>query len=172
MKNYLILSILSFTCLLFSCTQPAAGPSAATQKNLDANHAINNAFATKDFSKIGDYIATDAVDHSGDNGDVVGLDSIKASFVKWSTMADEKMDIIKVLADDEYVMSWARAIGTMKTDWMHMKAGDTFNLESVEITKFKDGKAVEHWTMMKPADVAKMMAAAAPPMMDSAKMKK
>jgi hypothetical protein len=168
MKNYLILSLL---CLLFSCTQQSTGLSAAAQKNLDANHAVNNAFVTKDFSKIGDYIAADAVDHS-DYGDVVGIDSIKAEFIKWSAMADEKMETIKELADSEYVMSWSRSIGTMKKDGMHLKAGDTYNMEALEITKFKDGKAVEHWTMMKPADVAKMMAPPAAPAMDSAKMKK
>jgi predicted ester cyclase len=47
--------------------------------------------------------------------------------------------------------------GTAKTDGMGMKAGQKVEMTSVDIAKFKDGKAVEHWIYMDPNDMMKMM---------------
>jgi predicted ester cyclase len=49
--------------------------------------------------------------------------------------------------------------GTAKTDGMGMKAGQKIELNAVDIAKFKDGKAVEHWIYMDPKDVMQMMPA-------------
>jgi ketosteroid isomerase-like protein len=177
MKKYLPLFIVVISSCCISCNNQQAGPSAATQKNLDAMHAVTQAFDTKDFSKIGDYIAADAVDHAGENGDIKGIDSIKAQFVKWTAEMDNgKTVVIKELADDEYVMSWVNDSGTYKTDGMGHKAGDTFSVQAIEVAKFKDGKVTEHWTMMSPTEVMKMMGTMSTPTMptpaDSVKMKK
>ncbi|HMC99149.1 MAG TPA: hypothetical protein VKH37_03320, partial [Ferruginibacter sp.] len=42
---------------------------------------------------------------------------------------------------------------------MGAKAGAPIDMESIEVSKFKDGKAVEHWSMMQMSDCMKMMAA-------------
>jgi predicted ester cyclase len=165
MKKFLTMLLLAGCCYLVSCNSKSdSGLSATAQKNLDASNAIEQTFTSKDFSKLGDYIATDAVDHSGDNGDIKGLDSIRAAFEKESaTMDNMKVETIKNLADDEYVMSWSHYSGSYKTDGMGHKAGDKFEMKAVEVSKFKDGKAVEHWSMMEPGDVMKMMASMQPP---------
>lgn len=179
MKKYLPVLAIAFTCYCISCTsKPEGGLSPTAQKNLDAMHAITQTFETKDFSKLGDYIAADAVDHSGENGDIKGVDSMKAMFAKESTMIDSmKTEYIKELADDDYVMSWEHFTGVFKVAAMGHKPGDKFNLKELEIAKFKDGKATEHWGLMEPGDVMKMMAAMQPPAMpmpaaDSTKKKK
>jgi hypothetical protein len=178
MKKYLSILTVAVICCCLSCNNKnESGLSATTQKNLDAMHAISHSFETKDFSKLGDYIATDAVDHTGDKGDIKGLDSMKAAFIKEEAqMSDQKSETIKELADDQYVMSWMRYTTVMKTDGMGHKAGDTVNMKALEVAKFADGKAVEHWTFMEPVDVVKMMGAMgqAPMSMpaDSTKMKK
>ena len=74
-----------------------------------------------------------------------------------SGMTESKTEIIKELADDEYVMSWMKVSGTLKTDMMGMKAGDKVDGKSIELSRFKDGKVVEHWTFMEPSEVMKMM---------------
>ena len=66
-------------------------------------------------------------------------------------------EVIKELADDEYVMSWLRFTGTLKMDMMGMKAGDKFDISAIEVAKFKDGKVVEHWSFMQPSDMMKMI---------------
>ena len=170
-KHLTILSSALIICFAACNDKPAGGLSATAQKNVEAMHGVTNAFETKDFSKLGDYIAVDAVDHAGDNGDIKGLDSIKASFEKYMATVDNmKSSLIKELADDEYVMSWYRYTGTFKTAQMGHKAGEGFEMKMIELARFKDGKAVEHWGMMEPGDVMKMMGnTQTPPMTDTAR---
>jgi hypothetical protein len=159
MKKYPWVLVILFGGCLVSCNNKgASGPSATTQKNLDAVHGITNAFDSKDFSRMGDYVAMDAVDHSGDKGDIRGLDSMKAEYVKSTASVDNpKTETLKELADDEYVMSWNRYTGTYTKDGSGHKAGDKYNMTALEIEKFKDGKVTDHWTLMEPSEMMKMM---------------
>lgn len=132
--------------------------SATATKNLEAMRGITKCFDTKDFSKLGDYIAEDGIDHSGEQGYIKGLANMKAEFEKMvAAYENSKTEVIKELADDDYVMTWQRYTGTMKTDQMGLKTGDKFDMTVIEVGKFKDGKAVEHWSFMQPADMMKMM---------------
>jgi predicted SnoaL-like aldol condensation-catalyzing enzyme len=169
MKKSILLSGLYCLAMLAGCDNKSSGPSITAQKNLDAEKNIRDAIANKDLAKLGDYIAIDCIDHSGDHGDIKGLDSIKAQIQSWRAMADIKTEIVKELADDDYVMSWEHNTGKYSTTGYGHKPGDPFDLQEIEVVRFKDGKAVEHWSMMPPADVMKMMAStAAPVTMDNA----
>lgn len=169
MKSLLFLSGLYFIALLAGCQEKSSALSANAQKNLEITKNIREAIANKNMAKLDDFIAADCIDHSGDHGDIKGLDSIKAQIQIYRAMADEKTDIIKELADDDYVMSWERNTGKYLTTGYGHKPGDLFDLQEIEIIRFKDGKAIEHWSMMPPADVMKMMATtAAPVTMDNA----
>ena len=164
MKKYLFILSAGFIFLLSSCgDKKEAGMSATAKKNMEANEAIVKMFETGDLSKIGDYIAKDAVDHAGPKGDIIGLDSIKASFDHMGqVMSNMKNEIVKTVADDEYVMCWLKGSATAKKDlpeW-NMKAGQTHTGNSIEVAKFKDGKVVEHWSFV---DAAEMMAMMTPP---------
>ena len=140
-----------------------SGISETAQKNLDAMHGVTKCFDSKDFSKLGDYIAEDAIYHAGEMGDVKGLANMKAEFEKMTANTENpKTELIKELADDDYVISWMRYTGTSKTDQMGVKAGKTYSSTAVEVAKFKDGKAVEHWTFMDPAEMMKMMGSSMP----------
>ena len=162
---------------LVSCSDKGGGGmSDAAKKNLDAFHAVQKCFETKDFSKVGDYVTDDAVDHAGPTGDVKGLANVKAQMEKMAASTEgDKTEIIKELADDDYVMSWSRYSGTAKTSEMGMKAGEKTTIEALEVCKFKGGKATDHWTMMEMKECMKMMPPAAnqkpmdQPMVDTAK---
>ena len=83
MKKLLFIISAGFICLLTSCeSKKEAGMSEKAQKNLDAVHGVNKSFDTKDFSKLGDYIAEDCIDHAGEMGDIKGLANMKAEFEK------------------------------------------------------------------------------------------
>lgn len=138
-------------------TEPNGG--AIAQKNLTAFHETNKAFETGDYSKLGDYIAADAVDHS-ENGDVKGLDSIKAEFTKYYQQADMKATAIKEFADDETVIAWLQYSSIMKVDGWGMKAGQKYEMPGIEVTKYKNGKATEHWQFLQITDIMKMMGGA------------
>lgn len=148
--------------LLFCCTscnndnKSSGGLSATAQKNLDAAHAVNKAIESGDVSKLADYIAADAVDHS-DHGPVKGLDSIKAELAMIHTMGtDMKFETIKEFADDEYVFQWMHFTGNNTSPAMGPIG--KYDMNAIEVSKFKDGKTVEHWEFMQPADMMKMMA--------------
>jgi len=158
-----VFAFLAFaTCVVIvSCNEHTAGPSDKAKKNLETNRAILKMFESGDFSKTGDYIAADAVDHSGPQGEVKGLDSIKAMFQMFSsTMSDTKAEVVKELADDEYSMVWIRQTWTQAKDdaMMGMKAGQQGDMQTIELCKHgADGKITDHWGFMSMADMQKMM---------------
>jgi len=174
MKKLLIAMPVALCICCMSCNDKGGGGmSDAAKKNLDAMHGVQKCFETKNFDKIGDYIAEDGVDHSGMEGEVKGLANIKAEMIKMAAMSEgDKTEIIKELADDEWVMSYCRYTGISKTAEMGMKPGDKMDMHAVEIVKFKDGKAVEHWSMVDMKECMKMMGPMPPmekPMTDTAK---
>jgi len=156
-KLFFILAVVILNSLI-ACNSDAGGMSATAKKNKEVNEAITKAYEAGDFSKMGDYIAADAVDHGGSTGEVKGLDNIVADMKKYhEQMPDMKIEATRTMADDEYVITWGKMSGTAKTDGMGMKAGQKVEMTSVDIAKFKEGKAVEHWIYMDPNDMMKMM---------------
>lgn len=149
MKNLFFLLIIVVSSICISCKNEG-GMSATAKKNLEVNEAIMKAYEAGDFSKMGDYIAADAIDHGSDHGDVKGLDSIVADMKRYhAMMPDMKSSTTRSLADDEYVFTWATVSGTMN--------GKPMTMSSIDVSKFKDGKAVEHWMYMDPKDMMAMM---------------
>ena len=156
-------SAVILSCFI-TCTNNSAhedGASEKAKKNLENTKAVIGLFEKNDFSKAGDYIAADAVDHSGPMGEIKGLDSLKAMFAKMTTtMSNVKNEIVKGISDDDYSMVWVRQTWTQKTDdpMMGMKAGQNGDMQTVEVCKHgADGKITDHWGFMSMADMMKMM---------------
>lgn len=156
MKKLLFLLLIAISSICISCNNEG-GLSAKAKKNLEVNDAIMKAYEAGDFSKMSDYIAADAVDHGSDKGyDVKGLDSIVADMKRYrAMMPDMKSSNTRSLADDEYVFTWATITGNM--------GGKPVTMSSIDVSKFKDGKAVEHWMYMDPKDMMAMMPPPPPP---------
>ena len=114
------------------------------------------AFQTGDASALDSVIADDFVDHT-DRGDMKGRDSLK-SMVKFAHthFPDMKFEKVRDVADGDYVYSWITSSGTSDGS-MGMPKGP-YKMSSIELSKFRDGKAVEHWSFMDAQDMAKMMA--------------
>lgn len=127
--------------------------SAAAQKNLDAMHVVDNAFKTGDISGIDSVVSADFVDHS-DKG-TGNRDSLKAMIKMSAADKTMKMETTKEVADDDYVFAMMHMSGT--GDGVMMPAGP-YDMHSVEVVKFSNGKAVEHWGFMEMGEVSKMMA--------------
>jgi predicted SnoaL-like aldol condensation-catalyzing enzyme len=158
----ILLALPALLFILFSFQLTAQTKSAKlsdkARKNLEACKKVNDAIMSGNMAALDQFIAEDAIDHAGMHGDIKGRDSIKAELSKiHSMMSDMQMEVVKELADDEYVFQWMRMTGTAKTSDMGIPAGTNFNMTAVEVTKFRDGKAVEHWEFMQPADMMKMM---------------
>ena len=164
--------------LLFSCKDNTRVAGASTtdpviQKNIDATRAVNKAFETGNVTALDSVIADDFIDHS-DRGEIKGRDSLKAivSMVR-EHMKDMRSDVVKELADKDYVFSWMHFQGT--SDGKAAPAGP-FDMNAIEVAKMKDGKIVEHWEFIDIHDVMKMMGQGQPVgnmnRMDSTMMKK
>jgi len=155
MKNLFIAALAAFC--FSSCNDGAvsADNNDARQKNIAANDVVIKAFETGDVSGIDSVIAPDFIDHT-DMGDKKGPDSLKAmiSMVR-NHFKDMKMEKVREVADDEYVFSWMRYSGT-GDGTMGMPKGP-YNMNSIEVSKFKDGKAVEHWAFVNAQEMMKMM---------------
>lgn len=150
-----------FALPLSSCkSKKSIGITEKGKTNLEAMHGIRQCFIEKDFSKLGNYVDVDCLDHSGDQGDLKGLDKMRAEYEKWAPMFDiTKSEVIKEMADDEYAFVWVRFTGTMKMKEMGMKPGTKFSKTDVEVARFKDGKVVEHWTFIEPMDMKQVVPA-------------
>lgn len=157
MKKLLFILIAATICFLTACNEKAAtteGMSDAARKNLDAFHAVDSAFQSGDLSRIDSVVASDFVDHTPE-GDK-GRDSLKAMITMMKNAGTMKSETKKEFADDEYVMAWMRWTGTSNGSIPNMPAGP-YEMNGVEVVRFKDGKAVEHWAFMDARDLMKMM---------------
>src|ERR1700730_836417 len=148
------LAFFFFTACKSDTKTASSAETSMAQKNLDASHIVNKAFETGDASMIDSAIASNFVDHS-DHGDL-GRDSLKAIITSMhKDFPDMKMDIIKELADDDYVFSLMRFTGT-SNGAMGMPKGP-YDMKAIQVVRFKDGKGVEHWEYMETAEMMKMM---------------
>jgi predicted SnoaL-like aldol condensation-catalyzing enzyme len=104
-------------------------------------------------------------DHT-DHGDM-GRDSLKAMIsMMHKEFPDMKSELIKELGDDDYVFSLMRFTGTSNGQ-MGMPKGP-YDMHTVQVVRFKDGKGVEHWEYTNWQEMEKMMA---PMMKEQPKMK-
>lgn len=162
MKKILFASYAAFLCFLISCSNDKSSTSSSSettssqaQKNLDASHIVSKAFETGDASQIDSAVAADFVDHN-EHGGTGNRDSLKAMIVMMHKEdPNGKMETVKELADDDYVFALMHFSGTSNGS-MGMPAGP-YDMHAIEVVRFKDGMAVEHWAYMQPAEMMKMM---------------
>ena len=159
-------------CFFTSCNSDTKVSSSTdnsmVQKNLESSHIVNKAFETGDHSMIDSAVASDFVDHS-EHGDM-GRDSLKAMITMvHKAMPDVKMEVIKELADNDYVFTLMHFTGTCNGS-MGMPKGPV-DMHQIQVVKFKDGKGVEHWSYSENTEVMKMMGDMMKPKADSSKTK-
>jgi len=162
MRKLLFFILIALPFLMNSCnnaaesstSSAAPGNNSMAEKNLTANRIVVNAFQTGDASKIDSAVASDFVGHT--EGADMGRDSLKAMIVAMKKeFSDMKTDVLKEVGDDEYVFTLMRFTGTSNGN-MGMPKGP-YDFHSLEVSRFKDGMAVEHWSYMQPKEMMAMM---------------
>jgi ketosteroid isomerase-like protein len=126
---------------------------------------VYKAMETGDVSKVDSFIAPDIVDHQGPGGRPVnGLDSLKAMFADMHNHLDNlKFDVIATAVNGDYGFSLSSMSATTKDSSMHVPPGTKLNSTFVDVVKFKDGKATEHWGFRDPKEMEAMMQHMMPP---------
>lgn len=153
-KIFLALSAL-FCCYLIACNDNS---NSGNDKNLSASRDIFKGIETGDTNKLAS-IAPDAVDHAGPMGEVTNGDSIKAMLTQiHNHVKDLKIEILNDVSSGDYVYTWNKWSGTALDSSMGFAANQPFNTSGVDIVKFRDGKAVEHWGFLDQKDVNAMRA--------------
>jgi predicted SnoaL-like aldol condensation-catalyzing enzyme len=136
-----------------ACKQEAGQENSPAQKNLAAARTVADAFRTGNVSKLDSVVADDFTDHTP-YGDRVGRDSLKAQIQMYrSQMKDMKMDVISETSDSNYVFQFFHFSGIPGAPDSRM----------IELTRFRDGKAIEHWTYGDWVEAMRMMMAAQQP---------
>ena len=169
MRKNLLFLLISLPFIFSACNNAttetaseAKADNSVAEKNKASFRVVVDAFQTGDISKIDSVVAPDFVDHT-ERGDL-GRDSLKTMIqTMHQQMGGMKSEVVKEMADDEYVFGLIRYTGTSKGE-MGMPPGP-FDFKGLEVVRYKDGKAVEHWAYMEPREMMKMM----PPPADAMK---
>jgi predicted SnoaL-like aldol condensation-catalyzing enzyme len=167
MKKIIFLSVLGLICLIYSCNQPASSGGASgsgtdtayVNKIKAINDAVYTAFETGDVSKLDSSFALpNLVDHGMGMKDVVGRDTIKAMFAKvHSQFNNLKLQVVSESVDSNYSMAWVHMTGTPTSAESGFPVGVPIDMMSVDVVRWENGKAAEHWGYMDPRDMMKMM---------------
>ncbi|TDQ31197.1 hypothetical protein CLV82_1902 [Zeaxanthinibacter enoshimensis] len=128
MKYFLLLA---FGILFAACD----GSNSVQQVNMKADTVLMGVFKTGDVDKLDRIIADDILNHS--RGGQVGLDNLKLLINGFHlNMKNPKMEVIRKMANDDYVSDSVRFIG----------GNPTVVIESIEVTRSYDGLA--KWTLV------------------------
>jgi steroid delta-isomerase-like uncharacterized protein len=113
-------------------------------------------FNRKDEKVFEDLVAEDIVDHELIPGLPEGREGVRAFLrMMWSAFPDMTATIEDEAAEGDRVWSRTRFRGTHKGEFLGIPAtGKPVEVESVDIVRVRNGKAIEHWGV---TDMAGMM---------------
>ena len=121
----------------------------------EENKAIDARMALEAFNKgrlevVDEVIAANFVDHAQlPPGVPAGKEGVKALIgALRSAFPDMKVTIERQIAEGDLVVQHVSAAGTMTGDFAGMPAsGKHARWEAIHISRFADGKVVEHWSV-------------------------
>jgi predicted SnoaL-like aldol condensation-catalyzing enzyme len=157
MKKVFFAASAALCCYFISCNNKGGNDA-----NISSARDIMKGIETGDTSKFTS-IAANTVDHAGPTGEVNNGDSIKASLREMHNhVKDLKIEILGDAANGDYTYTWSKMSGTALDSSMGFPANQPFSIRSVDIIRFQDGKAVEHWGYIDQQDLMMMRASQMP----------
>jgi hypothetical protein len=157
MKKLFFAASAALCCYFISCNNKAGN-----DENISAARDIMKGIETGDTSKFTS-IDANAIDHAGSMGEVHNGDSIKASLRDiHNHVKDLKIEILGDAANGDYTYTWSKMSGTALDSSMGFPVNQPISIRSVDIIKFQNGKAVEHWGYIDQQDLMMMRASQMP----------
>lgn len=145
MKKALLLLMMGF--MVASCGEKKDPMAETKAKNIEAFKAWDSAMKANDYSAFDKYLAPDFVEHHPMPGSEPTREGMKKAFQEMRKgWPDMKWTYKSIWADGDIVIGHYDMTGTNTGPMMGMPATNkTINVSGVDIVKFKDGMAVEHW---------------------------
>ena len=96
---------------------------------------------------IDEFMADDFVEHEAFPGLAEGREGVKQFFsMIRSAFDDFRMDVEELVAEGDKVVARITMKGTHRDEFMGIAGtGATINVAAIDIIRFADGRAVEHW---------------------------
>ncbi|GGA85081.1 hypothetical protein GCM10011511_05140 [Puia dinghuensis] len=115
--------------------EKSAALNPAVQKNKYVDSELLHVFETGDLGMLDAIVDPGFVNHTG-MGDRKGIDSLKEMVSGFhARLPNVIMEVKRRWADEEYVTDWIR----------YTAPGSATAIEGMEVTRYVNGKAIEHW---------------------------
>jgi predicted SnoaL-like aldol condensation-catalyzing enzyme len=156
MKKLLSYLPILLSLLFASCASPG---NENNNDMLEANRNIYKAIEAGDSAALRKYIDDDAIDHGGamDGGNLRGEEIISMLSGIHNDIDNLKMEVLEDAASDDHVFALVHMTGTTNKPVWGMPANTKIDNKSIDLTRMKDGKVVDHWGYYEMADAMKMM---------------
>src|SRR5206468_11398420 len=120
---------------------------------------IYKAIETGNTAGIDTLFAENFIEHNAPDGrEIKGRDSLMAMFrTMHNQFRDLKFNLISNAYDNGYLLTMVRVTGITTQSGMGMPADTKFDTHNIDVVRFVNGKAVEHWEYDRPQDVMKWM---------------
>ncbi len=159
-------SLLAFL-LLFVSSGYAQQTKSQSARNKETTIKIIKAFDAGDADALENWIAKDAVTHSDTPPGMKssGLEAVKEMCkMHKAAFPDMKTTIRTIATAGDTVIAYFVSVGTNTGPFMGMPATNKkINMEGVDIIRFKNGKAVEHWGVYDNMKMMQQMGMMPPP---------
>jgi steroid delta-isomerase-like uncharacterized protein len=122
-------------------------------------------FNQKNMASFEELVADDIVDHEPIPGLPSGKEGVRQFLqMMWSAFPDMTATIEDEAVEGDRVWSRTKFRGTHKGDFMGIPAtGQQVQVESIDVVRVRDGKAIEHWGVTDMAGLMMQLGVLPPP---------
>jgi predicted ester cyclase len=148
-----------FLLFIYSCSQGNM-KNAQTEQNEKAMYKILGAFDRGDTAALDTLLAQNIIDHQIDTTMTSdrGSEAVKKFALMYhSAFPNMKSTIHFIAASGDTVAAMMTSKGTQTGEFMGIPSTNkVMSMSGVDVVRFKDGKAVEHWGFLDPIEMMKM----------------
>jgi len=104
-----------------------------TRNNIQLDDILLNVFESGDVKQLDLILAPEFINHSG--SDKIGIDSTKMMVRKFhSVIPGVRVNLLRRFTNGDYIV-----------DWVQFAGADSTLIDGMEVTRYANGKAMEHW---------------------------
>ena len=124
---------------------------------------VYDAINAGDLDAVDDVVAEEIVEHEEFPGVEQGREGFKKFFhTLRAGFPDLRFTVVDMVAEDEQVAALVTVTGTHRGDFLGVEpSGREIRLSAIDIVRFVDGKAIEHWGVMDAMTLMQQLGAAA-----------